>query len=93
MIETANISWVKGQATCPDPGWPELTNKAKMNRFRVLSLCMVLVSASMSAARDYTFTLKLGAGRTECFYDYIHDGAFLEIEYQVYVHRDYSYPF
>ncbi len=58
-----------------------------MNRFWVLSLCLVLVSASLSAARDFTFTLKLGAGRSECFYDYIHEGAFLEIEYQVHVHR------
>ncbi|XP_064385016.1 transmembrane emp24 domain-containing protein 1-like [Halichondria panicea] len=54
-----------------------------MNRFWVFSLCLVLVSVSLSAARDFTFTLKLGAGRSECFYDYIHEGAFLEIEYQV----------
>ena len=34
-------------------------------------------------ARDYTFTIKIGSGTSECFYDYIHEGAFLEIEYQV----------
>ena len=34
-------------------------------------------------ARDYTFTIKLARGTSECFYDYIHEGAFLEIEYQV----------
>ena len=44
---------------------------------------IVLASSSLCTARDYTFTLKLGAGRSECFYDYIHEGAFLEIEYQV----------
>lgn len=36
-----------------------------------------------SDARDFTYTLQLGAGMSECFYDYIHEGAFLEIEYQV----------
>lgn len=34
-------------------------------------------------ARDYTFTIKLKSGTSECFYDYIHEGAFLEMEYQV----------
>ena len=34
-------------------------------------------------ARDFTFTVKLKSGSAECFYDYIHEGAFLEVEYQV----------
>ena len=34
-------------------------------------------------ARDFTFTVMVDAGKSDCFYDYIHAGAFLEIEYQV----------
>ena len=49
-----------------------------------LALLVVLnICAGISWARDFTFTLKLGSGTSECFYDYIHEGAFLEIEYQV----------
>ncbi len=72
---------VKGQAT-----WvpSKLDLQVKMvKRLRELFLWLVLLSVSLSDARDFTFTLKLGAGRSECFYDYIHEGAFLEIEYQV----------
>ena len=43
-------------------------------------LLLFLVSCS---ARDFTFTFKLGAGKSECFYDYIHEGAFMEVEFQV----------
>ena len=53
-------------------------------RFKAfLLLCASLLCACPASARDFTFTLKLPAGKTECFYDYIHEGAFLEIEYQV----------
>ena len=47
---------------------------------------VLLLALSLSGtcwARDYTFTVKLKSGTSECFYDYIHEGAFLEIEYQV----------
>ena len=47
----------------------------------VVSLLLLL--ASCCHARDFTFTFRLRAGKAECFYDYIHEGAFLEIEYQV----------
>ena len=39
--------------------------------------------AACCSARDFTFTFKVAPGRSECFYDYIYEGAFLEIEYQV----------
>ena len=55
-----------------------------MRNLCLLSLCVIL-SSSVCSARDITLTVKLGAGRSECFYDYIHEGAFLEIEYQVYI--------
>ena len=53
-----------------------------MGRIAVLFVCLLGLLVSCTA-RDFTFTVKLGAGRSECFYDYIHEGAFLEIEYQV----------
>lgn len=34
-------------------------------------------------ARDFTYTFQVPAGKTECFYEFIHQGAYLEIEYQV----------
>ncbi|KAL5479512.1 hypothetical protein EMCRGX_G023039 [Ephydatia muelleri] len=34
-------------------------------------------------ARDFTYTFQVPAGKTECFYEYVHQGAYLEIEYQV----------
>ena len=43
-------------------------------------LCMW---ASCCEGRDFTFTFKLPAGKSECFYEYINEGAFMEIEYQV----------
>ena len=49
----------------------------------VLLLAAVALLWTHASARDFTFTFKLAAGRSECFYDYIHEGAFLEIEYQV----------
>ena len=56
----------------------------------VLEEGMALVSAAVlllflvsCSARDFSFTFKLGAGKSECFYDYIHEGAFLEVEFQV----------
>lgn len=53
---------------------------------RVMWYVGLLLAVSLSGtclARDYTFTVKLARGTSECFYDYIHEGAFLEIEYQV----------
>lgn len=53
---------------------------------RVMWYVGLLLAISLSGtclARDYTFTVKLARGTSECFYDYIHEGAFLEIEYQV----------
>lgn len=49
---------------------------------RVVSATLLALLASVSA-RDVTFTFNVPAGKAECFYDYIHEGAFLEIEYQV----------
>lgn len=48
-----------------------------------LGAFFALSLSSCCWARDYTFTLVLKSGTSECFYDYIHEGAFLEIEYQV----------
>ena len=53
--------------------------------FRWKAVCLVVLAVLSPCcwARDFTFTFRIGAGRSECFYDYIHEGAFLEIEYQV----------
>lgn len=52
----------------------------KVSRVVCASLLALLASVS---ARDFTFTFNVAAGESQCFYDYIHEGAFLEIEYQV----------
>ena len=49
----------------------------------LLLLAVWLVSLPSCHSRDFTFTVVVAAGRADCFYDYIHKGAFLEIEYQV----------
>ena len=46
-------------------------------------LVVCLLRLQWAESRDFTFTYQLGAGKKECFYDYIHAGALLEIEYQV----------
>ena len=46
----------------------------------LLAVCLVSLPCH---ARDFTFTVMVEAGKSDCFYDYIHKGAFLEIEYQV----------
>ena len=46
-------------------------------------LVVELIASLPCEARDYTFTVIVEAGKSDCFYDYIHKGAFLEIEYQV----------
>ena len=48
----------------------------------LLLLAVNLISLPCDA-RDFTFTVMVDAGKSDCFYDYIHSGAFLEIEYQV----------
>ena len=48
----------------------------------LLLLALELISLPCEA-RDFTFTVMVDAGVSDCFYDYIHEGAFLEIEYQV----------
>ena len=48
-----------------------------------VGLLLAVALCSTCLARDYTFTIRLARGTSECFYDYIHEGAFLEIEYQV----------
>ena len=53
-----------------------------MSALWVLSL-VCLLRLQWAEARDFTFTYQLGAGKKECFYDYIHTGALLEIEYRV----------
>ena len=50
-----------------------------------LGLLLVLSLYGTCWSRDFTFTVKLKSGTSECFYDYIHVGAFLEIEYQVWI--------
>lgn len=57
--------------------------QADMGRLVVLFVSVLLALVGSASSRDFTLTIKLGAGRSECFYDYIHEGAFLEIEYQV----------
>ena len=54
-----------------------------MHIVRSWTLPLLLALLAGSTARDFTFTFELPPGRSECFYDYIHEGAFLEIEYQV----------
>ena len=54
-----------------------------MKLFTLLLLLAVNLIPLPGEARDFTFTVVVGAGRSDCFYDYIHQGAFLEIEYQV----------
>ena len=49
----------------------------------LISAAVLLLFLVSCSARDFTFTFKLGAGKSECFYDYIHEGAFLEVEFQV----------
>lgn len=49
----------------------------------LVGVLLAVALTSSCWARDYTFTVKLARGTSECFYDYIHEGAFLEIEYQV----------
>ena len=49
----------------------------------LVSAAVLLLFLASCSARDFTFTFKLGAGKSECFYDYIHEGAFLEVEFQV----------
>ena len=51
-------------------------------KLALLLLAVGLISLPCRA-RDFTFTVMVGAGKSDCFYDYIHKGAFLEIEYQV----------
>ena len=50
-----------------------------------LRVCVAVLALLVTccSARDFTFTFRIAAGRSECFYDYINKGAFLEIEYQV----------
>ena len=48
----------------------------------LLAACFVSLLPSCHA-RDFTFTVMVEAGKSDCFYDYIHKGAFLEVEYQV----------
>ena len=55
-------------------------------RCRAVCLVVVAVLSPCAWARDFTFTFRIDPGRSECFYDYIHEGAFLEIEYQVRMH-------
>ena len=43
----------------------------------------VAALCGLCAARDSTFTIRLASGKSDCFYEYIHEGAFLEVEYQV----------
>ena len=54
-------------------------------RMKLLHFLLVveLIASLPCEARDYTFTVIVEAGKSDCFYDYIHKGAFLEIEYQV----------
>lgn len=51
-----------------------------MKTFLLLAVCLVSLPCH---ARDFTFTVMVEAGKSDCFYDYIHKGAFLEVEYQV----------
>lgn len=44
---------------------------------------LAAVLCSHCTARDFTFTIRLAAGKSECFYEYIHEGALMEVEYQV----------
>ena len=46
----------------------------------LLCLCLAPLPGS---SKDSTFTFRLPPGRTECFYEYINQGALLEVEYQV----------
>ncbi len=46
-------------------------------------LLVFLLLWSSCDGRDFTFTFQLPAGRSECFYEFINEGAFMEIEYQV----------
>lgn len=55
-----------------------------------LALLFCLSLSGVCWARDYTFTVHVGRGASECFYDYIHEMAFLEIEYQVGLHTKRS---
>ena len=57
---------------------------SRMRSLLLLLLLVVhLISLPSCHARDFTFTVMVEAGKSDCFYDYIHKGAFLEIEYQV----------
>lgn len=44
---------------------------------------LLLCLWSSCEGRDFTFTYQLPAGKSECFYEFINEGAFMEIEYQV----------
>ena len=50
---------------------------------RLLSVLLFVLAPLSALSRDFTFTFRLPAGRTECFYEYVHQGALLEVEYQV----------
>lgn len=70
------------RSKCTDALHLEYEDQPKLAmRFAVWLFAVSLSSTCL--ARDYTFTVKLARGTSECFYDYIHEGAFLEIEYQV----------
>jgi len=50
---------------------------------RLAIVCFLFSYCGLSFSRDVTFTLEVKSGTKECFYEYINEGAFLEVEYQV----------
>ena len=54
-----------------------------MAAYGALCVTIAFVLLMSCIARDFTYTFQVPAGKTECFYEYVHQGAYLEIEYQV----------
>ena len=61
-----------------------------MPKIMWLSFLSLLSVLAVCLARDFTFTIQVKSGVSECFYEYIHEGAFLEIEYQVRISDNFS---
>ena len=56
---------------------------AEIKMARTIAFVFLLLLPLPSLSRDSTFTFHLRPGRIECFYEYVHEGALLEVEYQV----------
>ncbi len=66
-----------------------------MNRVRILLHCCLLVTLSKSAVgvrgslgsiggeTERELTFEIGAGKEECFFEYVEKGNIIDIEYQV----------